>query len=77
MYSFGMTGPMIWTMHIIIGLILMYIGYVSLNNQEIKKPFVAGLLIIGSMAVFYHAHLFYYYTYSEQNNIQNKQNNKP
>jgi hypothetical protein len=64
-YSFGIPGPAIWLTHIIIGLILVYIGYNLLNNKEIGQPLIIGLIVVGTLVILYHAHLFYYYTYSQ------------
>jgi uncharacterized iron-regulated membrane protein len=31
-YSFGMSGPIIWSLHIIIGLILLVLGSMAINH---------------------------------------------
>lgn len=49
----------IFVSHILIGLFLSFIGYKLLNNQPVSKNLTAVLLIIGSMAALYHAHILY------------------
>ena len=60
-YSFGIPGPLLWTTHIIIGLLLIYIGYTLLNNGKIGQLLTILLIVLGSVALLYHGHLFYYY----------------
>lgn len=67
-YSFGIPGHMIWITHIIIGFILAYIGFVLLNGKHISQIFIVGLIVIGSLAILYHTHLFYYYAFNKQIN---------
>lgn len=66
-YSYGIPGKLIWTTHIIIGIILFYIGYNLLNNVPINKNLAILLVILGSLAMLYHAHLFYTYSTSNIN----------
>lgn len=67
LYSFGIPGSVIWTFHIIIGFVLAYIGYMLLNGKEISQPLIISLMVIGTLVILYHSHLFYYYTYNKQN----------
>lgn len=58
-YSFGIPGTFIWALHIIIGIILAYLGYNILNQQPINNNIGILLLIVGASAIFYHSHLWY------------------
>lgn len=58
-YSYGMPGVIIWTMHIIIGLLILYVGYASLNHYGISQILALILIILGAMAMLYHGHLMY------------------
>ncbi len=58
-YSFGIAGSLIWSTHIIIGAILAYIGYNIVNQEYIDTNWGILLVVVGVMAMFYHAHLWY------------------
>lgn len=58
-YSYGVPGPAIWTTHILVGLLLIYIGYMTLNEMQIHQGFSILLLILGSVIILYHSHLMY------------------
>ena len=62
-YSFGVSGNMIWLAHICIGLFLAYLGYNIYNQQEINGNVGVALVVLGVMAMFYHLHLWYLNTY--------------
>lgn len=59
-YSFGVPGPSVWISHIIIGLILAYVGYQLINHEEPNRYIAFFLFGIGILATAYHTHLFYY-----------------
>lgn len=48
--------------HMLIGLFILYIGYLQLNNKEINKNLIVVLQIIGAMALLYHGHIYYVYS---------------
>lgn len=64
-YSFGVPAVAIYSMHIIVGLYFMYLGY-RLTNDDIKKESknemnMHALILfgLGILMFFYHAHLWY------------------
>ena len=52
-YHFGMPGWIIHSIHILIGLWLVYIGYKRITNQKIKKYNYTLLTILGIVLFFY------------------------
>ena len=60
-YSFGVPGVGVWTSHLLIGFFLVYIGYKLNKNEPINKNFAIALIVLGALAILYHAHLAYYY----------------
>lgn len=58
-YHYGVPGFLIWTFHIIIGFILFYLGYQIINNQPISQFYAYTLIIVGTLAIAYHAHLMF------------------
>ena len=58
-YHYNLPGSVIWTMHIIIGIFLMYIGYMLLNNNNIHQLYTLALIILGSLGTFYHLHIWW------------------
>jgi hypothetical protein len=65
-YAFGIPGPAIWITHVLIGLFLVYIGYTLLiGTSELDKRLIILLIVLGSLAMLYHLHLYYYYTWGE------------
>ena len=59
-YHFGVPGILIWITHILSGLILLYIGYVGVNTGKISKNMSLILIVEGTLAALYHAHIWYY-----------------
>lgn len=58
-YSYGVPGPVIWTLHVLIGLLLLYVGHKTLNNQPINQMISVILMILGTLVILYHGHLAY------------------
>ncbi len=58
-YSFGVPGKVVWTVHIIVGLFLFWVGYRLLNNQPVDQKVALILVILGPIVAAYHSHLFY------------------
>ena len=58
-YSYGVPDKFIWTMHIIIGFIIAYVGYSQLNHYNISQILAILLIILGVLAMLYHGHLMY------------------
>jgi ABC-type transporter Mla maintaining outer membrane lipid asymmetry permease subunit MlaE len=58
-YSYGVPNEVIWTMHLIIGFVIAYVGYCQLNNYTISQMLALILIITGVLAMMYHGHLMY------------------
>ena len=58
-YSYGIPNQAVWTSHIVIGLIIAYVGYSQLNNYNISQLLALLLIILGVLAMLYHGHLMY------------------
>jgi hypothetical protein len=56
-YSFGVPGYVIWTTHILIGIILFYMGWELNHGRPLPEAFSIGLMIVGAMVATYHSHL--------------------
>jgi hypothetical protein len=59
MYHFGVSGLTVWVTHILLGLLLSYIGYSGVGNGKISKNMSLILLVTGVLAASYHAHILY------------------
>ena len=58
-YSLGVPGPVIWIWHILVGLVLLYVGYNLLNDRPIPTALIYAFLIVGPAAIVYHSYLYY------------------
>ena len=74
-YHFGLSGNMVWSLHIIIGLLFLALGfyYVSIKEkkagasgpEDMEKLFTMGsvmsyiMIIFGILMFAYHGHLMY------------------
>ena len=58
-YHFGVPGYIIWISHIIIGLLLSYVGYNIVFNKKINNNIGLIVLVIGVLAAIYHIHIWY------------------
>jgi len=56
-YHYGIPGYLVWLSHIISGLLLIYVGYQTLNKRGIDQKISLILIIMGSIALLYHAHI--------------------
>ena len=63
MYSFGLDGRIVWTVHILVGLYFMWLGYkiteINVNNNISYKIHGIILIVLGVLMSTYHAHLWY------------------
>lgn len=59
-YHFGVPSVAVWTSHILIGLFLAYVGYNMIENKKLPKYVPITLIVLGVLALLYHAHLWYY-----------------
>ena len=62
-YHFGLPGHLIWILHIILGLLITYIGYRTLNNKNINQILALILIVMGVLAIVYHAHIWFTHIY--------------
>ena len=59
MYHFGIPGTTIWGLHILLGIILFYIGYSGIGNGKISKNMSLLLVVSGVLGASYHGHIAY------------------
>jgi len=58
-YHFGVSGEFIWSIHILLGLYFIYLGYNSISNIPIGKNSGIILVVLGSVMALYQAHIWY------------------
>jgi len=58
-YEFGDQKEIIWAGHLAIGLFLIYVGYELIMKQKVPVYMVLAMIILGALAFFYHAHMWY------------------
>ena len=58
-YHFDVPAVLVWVSHIIIGVLLVYIGYLIVEKKPIGKWIGITLIIIGIIAAIYHIHIWY------------------
>ena len=58
MYHFGVPGWLIWLFHIMLGIVMAYIGYEEMNDRRVDKNFYLGFFVLGVLAPIYHLHLW-------------------
>lgn len=57
-YYGNIPGPVIWCIHILVGLMLAYIGYLLINDKPLPKPLKVVLLVLGLLMIVYHSYLW-------------------
>lgn len=57
-YHSSVPPKFIWIFHIIIGIIIFYVGYKLTNEVPINKNLASLLQVIGALGAFYHFHIF-------------------
>ncbi len=57
-YHYGVSGPLVWSSHILLGLFFSYVGYLCLNNKPISQLFSLILIVTGVLATLYHLHIW-------------------
>jgi hypothetical protein len=57
-YHYGISGPVIWISHILLGIFLAYFGYVSMKDVKLPDYVYIGVIVIGVLAVLYHTHIW-------------------
>ena len=58
-YSFGVPGFAVWTSHILIGIYLIYVGWVLYDKKRLDKFAPIVLIVLGVLAALYHSHIWY------------------
>ena len=69
-YHFGVPGSLIWTSHIILGLFFIYLGYLIQEKKPVSKFIGTSLIVLGSIMILYHAHLWYYQSRRQESQQQ-------
>lgn len=62
-YAYGLPGPFIWGLHLVIGCFLLYVAFVTYNKRQLPNFVPILLFILGSVVVLYHLHLWWYHRY--------------
>jgi disulfide bond formation protein DsbB len=65
-YHFGVPGSLIWTSHILFGLFFIYLGYLIQEQKPVSKFIGTSLIVLGSIMILYHSHLWYYQSHQER-----------
>ncbi len=65
-YAYGLPYQLVQSLHLIIGALLVYVGYQLLNKKSVGQNVTLVLIVLGSLAFVYHLHLLY--TRSQSNN---------
>ena len=58
-YNYNVPCVLIWIYHILIGLFLIYLGYLVVEKKNINKYVGITLFVIGVLAILYNLHLWY------------------
>lgn len=58
-YDFGVSGELVWSFHMLIGIFFVYVGYTVLINKRIAPYISVSVIVLGVLAFLYHAHLWY------------------
>ena len=58
-YHFGVPGFLIWISHILIGILLSYVGYQLVFKKNVNHNIGLLILVIGIIATLYHIHIWY------------------
>lgn len=71
-YHFGVPGFAVWTSHILIGLYLIYVGWVLYDKKRLDKYAPILLIVLGVLAALYHSHIWYTHLMEKDNKKKNK-----
>ena len=59
-YHYGLSGQIVWSIHILLGIFYIYLGYLIVEQKQILNKYYGVILIVlGSLSFLYHAHLWY------------------
>ena len=57
-YHFGVSSVLVWSLHILFGLFLLYLGYLAIEQKPINKWIGVSLAVVGVIMMLYHAHIW-------------------
>ena len=57
-YHFGVPGYVIWTTHILVGILFLYTGYTTYHKDKLPEYISVLYLILGVVVILYHGYLF-------------------
>src|SRR5579872_2899227 len=58
-YHFGVPSGLIWIVHIVIGAVLIYSGYMSVKDRPIPDGFAFFNVVLVFQFIFYHVNLLF------------------
>jgi hypothetical protein len=58
-YHYGIPTTWIWSFHILMGLLFIYLGYLIIEEKKVNKWLAITIIVLGVLAALYHAHLWY------------------
>jgi len=61
-YHFNVPKIFVWIQHIVLGLVLFYIGYQGLNGKISKNSSII-LILSGALGAIYHGHIWLDHTF--------------
>jgi hypothetical protein len=66
-YHYGLSGKIIWSTHILLGIFYVYLGYLIVEQTKvINKYYGIALIVLGFLSTLYHSHLWYNYSQKEK-----------
>ena len=71
-YHFNVPGWLIWTSHILMGLFFIFVGYALLINKRLPPYISVTVLVLGVLALLYHAHIYYIEIFHEDEENKKK-----
>ena len=57
-YHFGIPGYVVWFLHIVIGCVLLYVGYQTTFQRKLNSTIGLLILVMGALAVLYLIHIW-------------------
>ena len=59
-YAFGVPSYVIFLLHLLVGVILLYVGSRLLDGKKINRNIILSLIIMGALSPLYHMHIFFF-----------------
>lgn len=57
-YHFGVSSTLVWSLHIVFGLFLLYLAYLAIEQKTMNKWLGVVLAVVGVTMMLYHAHIW-------------------